>query len=69
MFKIDDKKLKMMTYNFITLLDFIVQYYARLFIKLAEYCYNVVLYTTALLEKQSKFPRYSIKCRGKHDTT
>ena len=31
-------------------------------------CLAIMIYCT-LLEKQSKFPRYNMKCRGKHDST
>ena len=30
---------------------------------------SLTLFVSALLEKQSKFPRYNMKCRGKRDTT
>ena len=30
---------------------------------------SVYYFETTLLEKQSKFPRYHMKCRGKPDTT
>ena len=29
----------------------------------------IYIFDSLLLEKQSKFPRYNMKCRGKHDTT
>ena len=29
----------------------------------------IILYACTLFLKQFKFPRYNMKCRGKHDTT
>ena len=55
-------------HGLITILTFHVFYSAQdVDVKMDYRDYSPVKGT--LLEKQNKFPRYDMKCRGRHDTT
>ena len=55
-------KLRTWYFQYIFILDILRK-------RLSKLCGPYMVHGGTLLEKQSKFPRYNMKCRGNYDTT